>query len=299
MAYRTVLVYLDLDPHCAARVACAAALVAPGGVLVGAAMSGVSRMLCRGVPDQDDDAYLALHLAFLRQRAQSALAAFAQQAAQPGMPAHDARLIDDEAASGLGLEARVADLLVLSQPAAMPEYAAPASAALAGAQVSVAPAPGPAVLAAQVLPLAGRPVLLLPTSSAAVVIGRRILLAWDASRAASRALAGALPLLRGAEAVELVVCASAAVARDVRMADPLPWLARHQVRAGMRTHVVTGATRLRRDAIGAALLALAADGGFDLLVMGAYGHSRLRETFLGSVTRAVLNRMTLPVLLEH
>jgi hypothetical protein len=58
MAYQTVLVHLDLDTHVAARVACAASLVAPGGVLVGAAMSGVSRLLYRGAPEPDSDQYV-------------------------------------------------------------------------------------------------------------------------------------------------------------------------------------------------------------------------------------------------
>lgn len=281
MAYQTVLVHLDLDPHCAARVACAATLVAPGGVLVGAAMSGVSRRLYRGVPAADSDAYLALHMQFLREQANAALAAFEQQMAQPGMPAHDARLLDDEAASGLSLEARVADLLVLSHPETVSE------------------------MIAQVLPQAGRPVLLLPALAAMAAmapIGKRVLVAWDASREAGRALAGALPILRQAEAVELVVCEAESeegVTRDVRMADPLPWLAHHGVQATLRVHAVAGGGRFHRDVIGEALLSVAAAGKFDLLVMGAYAHSRLRETFLGGVTRTVLARMNLPVLLEH
>jgi nucleotide-binding universal stress UspA family protein len=279
MAYQTVLVHLDVDPHCAMRVACAARLVAPGGILVGAAMSGVSRHLYRGIPAADSDEYLALHLQFLREQANAALAAFEQQTAQPGMPAHDARLLDDEAASGLSLEARVADLLVLSHPDTVSE------------------------LIAQVLPQAGRPVLLLPAGLAAQApVGKRVLVAWDASREAGRALAGALPILRQADLVELVVCEATSeegVTRDVRMADPLPWLAHHGIQATLRVHGVAGGGRFHRDVIGEALLSLAAAGNFDLLVMGAYAHSRLRETFLGGVTRTVLARMNLPVLLEH
>jgi nucleotide-binding universal stress UspA family protein len=280
MAYQTVLVHLDLDAHCAARIAAAATLVAPGGVLVGAAMSGVSRLLYRGAPAADSDEYLALHLAFLRERANAALAAFEQQAGAPGMPEREARLIDDEASSGLGLQARSADLLVLSQPEE-------------GAD-----------LVTQVLPQTGRPVLVLPTAPAASPWPRprRILVAWDASREAGRALAAALPLLRQADLVELVVCeteAAGRVARDVHMADPLPYLARHGIRATLRHHTLAGGGLFHRDVVGAALLSVAADEGFDLLVMGAYAHSRLRETFLGGVTRTVLAQMTLPVLLEH
>jgi nucleotide-binding universal stress UspA family protein len=280
MAYQTVLVHLDLDPHAAARVACAASLVAPGGVLVGAAMSGVSRLLYRGTPEPDSDQYLALHLAFLRERATAALDAFARQGAQPGMPATAARLIDDEASSGLGLQARSADLLVLSQSEEGTD------------------------LVTQVLPQAGRPVLVLPAAALEYPWKqpRRILVAWDASREAARALAGALPLLRQADLVELIVCETdpaGRVARDVQLADPLPYLARHGIRANVRHHTLAGGGLFHRDAVGTALLSAATDDGFDLLVMGAYAHSRLRETFLGGVTRTVLAQMTLPVLLEH
>ena len=282
MAYQTVLVHLDVDPCCTARVACAAGLVAPGGVLVGAAMSGVSRLLYRGTPAPDSDQYLALHLAFLRERASAALDAFTQQVNVPGMPASEARLIDDEAASGLALQARVADLLVLSQ------------------------AEDSADMVAQVLPHAGRPVLVLPAAYAppasAAQFPNRVIVAWDGSQEAGRALASALPLLRYADLVELVVCEAdpaGAVARDVQMADPLPWLARHGVRATLQNHTLGGSGRFNRNVVGEALLSLAADSACDLMVMGAYAHSRLRETFLGGVTRTVLAHMTLPVLLEH
>lgn len=279
MAYQTVLVHLDLDPHCAARVASAAALVAPGGVLTGVAMSGVSRLLYRASPATDSDEYLALHLAFLRERASAALAAFEQQATRPGMPACEARLVDDEAAGGLSLEARVADLLVLTQP------------------------DGASDLLAEVLPHAGRPVLVLPAVPATAPRRPRcILVAWDASREAGRALSSALPLLRQADTVDIVACETdgdSRVARDVRMADPLPWLARHGVRATLRHHAIDGGGLFRRDAVGETLLSLADESACELMVMGAYAHSRLRETFLGGATRTVLAQMRLPVLLEH
>jgi nucleotide-binding universal stress UspA family protein len=281
MAYQTVLVHLDLDAHCATRVAWGAALAAPGGVLIGAAMSGVSRLHYRSTPEPGGDQYLALHLAFLRERATAALDAFTQRMDSAGSPAFDARLVDDEASAGLALQARIADVLVLSQPEDGND------------------------LVTQVLPQAGRPVLVLPAAQApagAVGLPRRILVAWDASREAGRALASALPLLRQAELVELVVCATdpdGRVARDVQMADPLAYLARHGVRATLRHHTLAGGGLFKRDAVGAALLAVAADDRFDLMVMGAYAHSRLRETFLGGATRTVLSHMALPVLLEH
>lgn len=282
MAYQTVLVHLDVDPHCAARVACAARLLAPGGMLVGAAMSGVSRLLYRSAPAPDSDRYLGLHLAFLRERASAALAAFDQQMSVAGMPASEGRLIDDEAAGGLALQARVADLVVLSQSSEASD------------------------LVAQLLPQAGRPVLLVPAafraSDAAPRFPQRVLVAWDGGVEAGRALASALPLLRYADLVELVVCEAdpaGPIARDLQWADPLPWLARHGVNATLQHHTLGGSGRFNRNLVGDALLELASDSAADLLVMGAYAHSRMRESLLGGVTRTVLAHMHLPVLLEH
>lgn len=281
MAFKTVLVHLDSDPQCSARVAYAASLVGPGGVLVGAAMSGVSRLLYRGFPAPNTDSYLELHLAFLRERAHAAVAAFAQQMQTATTPAYEARVIDDEAVGGLSLQARVADILVVSHD-------------------------DHADMLAQVLTHAGRPVLVLPAdwtvASDGALPARRILVAWDASREAARALASVLPLLRQAETVELLVCeadSAAQVARDAQTAEPLPYLARHGVKASMRHHTLTESGLFNRDAVGAAILSAASASHVDLLVMGAYAHSRLRETLLGGATRTVLSHMHLPVLLEH
>lgn len=280
MAYRTVLVHLDSDAQCARRVAAGAALLGRDGLLAGVAVSGVSRLLYPAVAPEGD-AYLALHLAFLRERAEAALAAFRTQAAQLGLAHHEGRLVDDEAGGGLSLHARVADVVVLSQGSLAPD------------------------MVPHVLLHAARPVLVLPATSAPVppVIGRRVLAAWDAGREAARALAGALPLLKRAARVDLVVCdtqADGRAASEAALADPVAWLARHGVAATLQVHLLEGRRgRMARDAVGEALLSLAADCGADLLVMGAYAHSRMRETILGGVTRTVLSQMTLPVLMEH
>ena len=87
---------------------------------------------------------------------------------------------------------------------------------------------------------------------------------------------------------------------DAAAADPRPYLARHGVTAALSVHTVDGRRGAhRRHEVGDALLSLAAKVSADLLVMGAYGHSRVRETILGGVTRTVFEAMTLPVLMAH
>jgi nucleotide-binding universal stress UspA family protein len=143
----------------------------------------------------------------------------------------------------------------------------------------------------------------LPTGGPCATVGRRILLAWDGGRAAARAAQQALPLLKDAAQVRIAVCRPAAephAADDALAADPRPWLARHGVPATLDIHAVGTPWRLSRShAVGEQLLALAREGGADLLVMGGYGHAPLRELLLGGVSRTVLATMQLPVLMAH
>lgn len=145
----------------------------------------------------------------------------------------------------------------------------------------------------------GRPVLVVPYAGSWTDIGRRVLIGWDASREATRAVNDAMPLLVRAQSVTVLAIdpSTAAGGRDrhgeVPGADIGLHLARHGVRATVeRTH---------SGGIGAGnvLLSRASDLEADLLVMGVYGHSRAREMLLGGATRTVLESMTLPVLMAH
>ncbi len=133
---------------------------------------------------------------------------------------------------------------------------------------------------------AGGPVLVLPRCDWSLPVGRRILVGWNGSRQACRALHDALPLMAGAEQVVLAALGDAAQAS---LEDALGLLARHGVEA--RGLPLAAAARP-----GAALLEQVREQGADLLVMGAYGHSRLRELILGGTTRYVLQRAQVPVL---
>ena len=177
------------------------------------------------------------------------------------------------------LHGRYADLIVLGQsdPAAAPFGASPG--------------------VAEHVPLsAGRPCLILPYAGHFPTLGRRVLVAWDGGREAARAVADALPLLRRAQQVTIVTIGDRVQgggAADQSAAALAAHLARHGMAVTVRND--GGGTIAVPDL----LLSLAADLSTDLLVMGAYGHNRLRELIMGGVTRAILDHMTLPVLMSH
>ncbi|MFN4088537.1 MAG: universal stress protein [Alphaproteobacteria bacterium] len=153
----------------------------------------------------------------------------------------------------------------------------------------------PGTLPEDVVLAAGRPVLVVPPIGAAHPF-RRVLVGWNGSREAARAVHDALPLLRRADIVTVLAIVADRPATDpqsVPCAEICQALARHGVRVE--------AARTVTDTIepGEFLLSEAAGGSADLIVMGAYGHSRLREAVLGGATRTILRQMTVPVLLSH
>ena len=127
-------------------------------------------------------------------------------------------------------------------------------------------------------------------------VGNRVLVAWDASREAARAVADALPLLKDAGHV---VALSANPDPGAGKHGELPGadIARHLARHGVRVDAERASSR---DVSTADLvLNRIADEDIDLLVMGAYGHARVREVWLGGVTRRLMESMTVPVFLSH
>lgn len=142
----------------------------------------------------------------------------------------------------------------------------------------------------------GRPALVVPYIGARTMPPERVLVAWDGSREAARAVNDALPLLACARDVALVVVDPESLAGrvgEVPGADIATHLARHGVQVTVKTVPSGGLDP------GDVLLSTAADEGADLLVMGAYGHSRLRELILGGTTAHILKHMTVPVLFSH
>lgn len=143
---------------------------------------------------------------------------------------------------------------------------------------------------------AGRPVLLVPNEGSLAVPPSRVLVAFDGQREAARALFDALPLLVKARDVMLVWVnpeKAGPRAGDLPAAEICAALGRHGVKpTAIDAHAI-GAD------IGPELLRQAKLQGADLLVMGCYGHSRLRELLLGGASRHVLSHMDLPVLMSH
>lgn len=287
MPYHTILVHVDDAPSAEARYAHAIGLARHCDAhLIGLAASGISRTLYPTLPPEKSDPTLALHLGYLREHAHTGIARFSQLCEAAGLRSWAAEMVDDEVAAGIILQSRAADLTVLSQPAPDDDTAED--------------------LPAHVVLQAGSPVLVLPFSTPrAHPTGapRHVLVAWDASREAARAVHSALPLLQAAQQVSVVTFDThppSQVSLDARRADPLPWLARHGVQAQLVTRTVE-APRLaqRRHPVGEALLSLLGESGADLLVMGAYAHSRVRELLLGGVTQTIFNSMTAPVLMAH
>jgi nucleotide-binding universal stress UspA family protein len=120
------------------------------------------------------------------------------------------------------------------------------------------------------------------------------MMCWDGSRSAARATGDAMPFLARAKAVEVVLVASEAGKSDeIAGADIAHHLARHGLKVELKQIVA-------RDVdVANTILSHAADAETDLIVMGGYGHSRLREFVLGGATRGILSALTVPTLMSH
>jgi len=188
------------------------------------------------------------------------------------------RLAQGELANTLSRHARYADLVILGQEGADDQ------------KVVVGGLPDSVVLGC------GRPALLVPYVGATTPPGKHVIVAWNGSREAARAVNDALPFLVAADAVD-VMCVNPARSEeddaDLPGADLCLHLARHGVKAEAQELVASDLD------VGDLLLSRAADRGADLIVMGAYGHARWREVVLGGVTRQLLDQMTVPVFMSH
>ncbi len=139
----------------------------------------------------------------------------------------------------------------------------------------------------------GRPTLIVPYTGNFNHMGEHAMIAWNASREAVRAVYDALPMLKHAKIVKIMSVNPNGDEGPLPGADLAVMLARHGVKAEVETFVGKGIS------IGDMLLNRMTDEGIDFLVMGGYGHSRLREMVLGGATRTILQQMTAPVLMSH
>ena len=282
MSYRSILLFLGADRHAEARSGFAIQLARDLDChLVGAAPTGILTLPAVIGPEQRTS---MAHLSEgvwdrMLEDAGQRVEVFRATCQRAGLKSFEALVDEADAAASIVRLAHCTDLVILSQ-------ADPADATHRQSQK----------LVEDVVLQNARPTLLLPYAGRFGRIGTRVLVAWDDSREATRAVTDALPLLRVAEQVH--VCSwhepDRPVARStaVRLDALHQWLLRHDVRSE---------AHLEKTEIGIAetLLSRAADLSADLIVMGAYGHSRWSERILGGATRGVLQSMTAPVLMSH
>jgi nucleotide-binding universal stress UspA family protein len=276
MSFKTILVHIDSDPRCSARVELAIRLALQHDAhLVG----------LQALTPFEPPGYVMAEMgpAIIDAQRQVAVAeiaraetAFTKQSSAAGIRNVEWRTAIDDPVDAITLHARYADLIVIGQTDT------------ANAAHTPPDFPERLVLAA------GRPVLILPAIGNFSGIGKRILVAWNPSREATRAVTDAIPLLRLADNVHVMaVNPKAGEHGAVAGADIGLYLARHGVRVEVKTD--HGA----EIDVGNELLSRAADLDADLIVMGGYGHSRLKEWVLGGATRTILESMTVPVLMSH
>ena len=211
------------------------------------------------------------------ERAATALSVFETEARRAGI-SYECRPITDiaaDAAASIGAAARLYDLSVVLQPQA-------------DLQTFENKIP------TEILLQAGGPVLFIPYISHGAFKAKRVGICWDGSRLAARALKDARPFMTKADAL---------VAISINGADSVPpdtspeKLTEHMARVGLPMRRIN--LPAARSEIQPSILSIAADEGLDMLVMGAYGHSRLQEGILGGVTREMLHTMTVPTLMSH
>jgi nucleotide-binding universal stress UspA family protein len=212
----------------------------------------------------------------LRESAANAEATFKQAVKAAGIEKTEWRATRRDATVSVPVHGRYADLLVIGQPTETD-----------GSGVEPD-------FAERLLLAAGRPVLVIPYAGDFPTVGKRVLVAWNASREATRALTDAIPILREAQQVDVIAFnPKDAPHGEVPGADIGLYLARHGIKVNVSQQTAEDVD------VGNQLLSRAADLDVDLVVMGAYGHSRMQELIMGGATRTVLKSMTVPILMSH
>jgi nucleotide-binding universal stress UspA family protein len=276
MSYKTVLVLVDAGKRTADTLKVAFDIAGrSGGHVIGLHIRPRFQPPAFTDGTYAIDALYKAHEENVRVDEGKAIAAF-QAASAATKASSEWRVLDGFADDELAIAARYADLVVVGQPD-------PESPTV------------PGDLPEHVALMTERPVLVVPHVGAAKVPGKVVLLAWNDSREASRAATAALPILEQAEKV--VVLSVDPKTPDNIHGDPgvsmAQWLKRHGVNATLQRDTA------KESDVGSVILSRAADHDADLIVMGVYGHSRVREMVLGGVSRTLLGSMTAPLFIAH
>jgi nucleotide-binding universal stress UspA family protein len=274
MSLKSILVHVNVSKHCRSRVEIAARLAKS----FEARLTGIFTSAAGDVPyymmdDSTLNAEPTMRAWWLRAR-DRAKAGFDEALRGAGVSA--AWLEVDESDGGaVARSARYSDLAIVGQ--IDPEELLPRLEYKVPEQVALE---------------AGGPVLVVPYAGTFGTVGRRVLIAWNDSPQATRAVRGALPLLTKASSVVIL-----AIGREPARGDPAARLAAH-----LGDHGIVAESRemVAGDSdVGNAILSRAADDEADMIVMGAYGHARASELILGGVTRTLFRSMTVPTLISH
>jgi nucleotide-binding universal stress UspA family protein len=276
VSYKTILVHCDASKSVSHRLVVAANLAQRFGAhLVGLHVRRPFETPVFFEGGFAVDSFFKIYDEAVKVDETKASAAFAKATKGKGLVA-EWRAVDGYVDSELAVQARYADLVVVEQAA--PELTAT-----------------PSDLPEAVALTTGRPVLVLPFIGAKPP-GKVVLLCWNASREAARAAADALPFLKAAQKV-IVLVVNPTTSAEGHGAEPgadvAAWLVRHGVQITVQRDVAPDAD------VGGVILSRAADQGADLIVMGIYGHSRMREMVLGGASRTLLASMTVPVFMSH
>jgi nucleotide-binding universal stress UspA family protein len=275
MDYKTILVHIDDTPGSAARTALAAELARTYEAhLIGVTQTGISRFIYQtALPEVDLSGLTPLFEEF-QSAADKRARDFDTVAQQAGVSSFEHRVGDDEPGYALAMQAMYADLVIVGHAEASHDMAGAASMPEFVAMHSPCP------------------VMVLPSTASNAPAFERILLAWNASPEAARAVRMALPFLKRASEVTVAIVDRNGHERAIKGGNELPaFLTRHGVAVEIQ--------QLHGDEVADTLLGLAREWQAHLMVMGCYGHSRFREILLGGVSRAILRRLDIPALLAH
>lgn len=274
MAYKDILVHLDDSMQWEVRLNLSVRLAADQG----AHLLGLFTMTDLYIPPFNDFGqlppdYFTAQEDSMKANAEKVERSFADKATSAGI-ANEWRVFRGVPIDAIRARAQYGDLLILGQRAAK-------------GRDGFGNLPADAILSV------GRPVLVIPHDWKAQTLGERVMVGWDGSAQAARAVHDSLPLMLRSGPVEFVAVDAEKEDGRVPVSDMIRHLARHGVEATAEK-ISTG-----DGSIGEILLTQAAARKADLLVMGAYGHSRWREVILGGVTKHMLEHMNLPVLMAH
>jgi len=282
VALKDLLVHIDDSAACAHRINAALALAKRQGASVSGVALALESTISTYVGIDFPASLNAAQQEIVNKAADSAVAKFEKAAGEAGIKcaAHKIVCGATKAPAQLSFHARHADLAFMGQPNMHEPGASFQESLLDG-----------------VLFASGRPVYIVPYIGRFEMQVRKAVIAWDGGKKAVRAVNDAIPLLEGRGGEVIVLVINADDRRGAHGEKPGEDIAAHLERHGLKTKIER--QKISEISTDAAILNFLSDVGADLLIMGAYGHSRLRERAFGGVTNTILHQMTTPVLMAE